>query len=73
MKAKCIRQPHNKSKNVINLSRSSNDHNNGDKQPISKIIQLTHKKPLKQRVNSNNNKRINATRNAKQQRNKFSL
>jgi len=64
--AKCIRQPQHKSKNVINLSRSSNDHNKGDNEPISITIHEQHNRPLKQRVNSHINKRINAHLIAKQ-------
>ena len=48
--AKCIRTPQNKSKKVIILSRSSNDHNNGDKQPRSINIQATANRQLKTRV-----------------------
>ena len=60
--AKCILQPAHKSKKVINLSRSSNDHNSGDIQPQSNNIQVIHRKPLKHLVNSINNKRIKIKR-----------
>jgi len=50
------------------LSRSSNDHNNGDKQPKSNNIQAIHNKPLNIRVNSNKINRQKLTRMAKKQR-----
>ena len=70
--AKCIRTPQNKSKKVIILSRSSNDHNNGDKQPRSINIQATANRQLKTRVNSNINKRKLAKCNDNKLRNKIS-
>lgn len=70
--AKCILQPQHKSKKVINLSRSSNDQSIGDNDPISITIQEQQRSPLKQRVNSHINKRINAQRIAKQHLNIYS-
>lgn len=70
--AKCIRHPQHKSKNVINLSRSSNDHNIGESEPISMTIHEQHNNPLKQRVNSHINNRIKAHLIAKQQRSIYS-
>ena len=71
-KAKCILQPAHKSKNVISLSRSSNDHNNGEIQPQSKSIHVIHKKPLKQRVNSISNSLIKINRIESVHRNRYS-
>lgn len=51
-KARCTRVPQHKSKNTHILSRSSKDHNKGLITPISSIVQLTHKSPLKHLVNS---------------------
>ena len=70
--AMCILVPTHKSKNVINLSRSSNDQSRGDKHPKSSNIQEIHNKPLKLRVNSTNIILITETRIAKQQRKRFS-
>ena len=61
-----------KSKNVINLSRSSKDHNIGESEPISMTIHEQHNNPLKQRVNSHINNRIKAHLIAKQQRSIYS-
>lgn len=72
IKAKCIRQPQQRSKNVINLSRSSKDHNIGDNEPISITIHEQQSKPLKQRVNSHINKRIKAHLIARQHLNIYS-
>ena len=70
--AQCIRQPHIKSNKTQILSRSSKAHNNGETQPISKILHETANKPLKQRDNSKTQQRTHDTRNAIQTRNKLS-
>jgi len=54
------------------LSRSSNDHNNGDKRPQSNKPQEMANKWLKHRDNSKNNKRKQEQRNNKEIRNKYS-
>mgnify|MGYP006141652591 CR=1 FL=1 len=50
--AKCTRVPQQRSKNTHILSRSSKDQSRGLITPMSNIVQLTHNKPLKHRVNS---------------------
>ena len=70
--AKCILQPAQRSKNVINLSLSSNDQSKGDMHPQSKSMHVIHKNPLKQRVNSINNRRIKIKRIDNVHLNKYS-